>query len=111
MLSGATVVPIYFEGQNSRLFQVASHLSLTLRLSLLFRETAKRMGTRLDVRIGAPIPPEEWRAYGEREALLAGLRRRTFALAGGAGAALARETRLRVADPAPRGGVQPGLRG
>ena len=41
-MSKATVVPIYFVGQNSRLFQMASHTSLTLRLSLVFRETARR---------------------------------------------------------------------
>ena len=29
--SGAAVVPIYFEGQNSRIFQIASHLHFTLR--------------------------------------------------------------------------------
>lgn len=54
--SKATVVPIYFVGQNSRLFQLASHLSLTLRLSLVFRETARRIGSRLKVRVGEPIP-------------------------------------------------------
>ncbi len=37
-MSKATVVPVFFVGQNSRLFQLASHLSLTLRLSLVFRK-------------------------------------------------------------------------
>ncbi len=46
-MSRATVVPVYFVGQNSRLFQLASHLSLTLRLSLVFRETARRIGSKL----------------------------------------------------------------
>ena len=36
--SKAAVVPVWFGGQNSRLFQIASHLSLTLRLSLIFHE-------------------------------------------------------------------------
>src|ERR1700742_3716123 len=36
--SDADVVPVYFAGQNSRLFQLASHVSMTLRLSLLFKE-------------------------------------------------------------------------
>ena len=54
--SGATVVPIHFAGQNSRLFQIASHVSLTLRLSLIFREVKNRIGTSVNVTIGDPIP-------------------------------------------------------
>ena len=79
--SGATVVPVHFSGQNSRLFQIASHLSLTLRLSLIFRETARRIGTRLDVRIGNPIPSEDLAHLTDRTELVAELRRITFALA------------------------------
>ena len=42
----APVAPVYFAGQNSRLFQLASHISMTLRLSLLFKEVHDRIGTR-----------------------------------------------------------------
>ena len=80
-ISEATVVPICFLGQNSRLFQLASHLSMTLRLSLMFRETARRIGTPLDVRIGRPLPYAELASFGRRNDLLAELRLRTFALA------------------------------
>ncbi len=79
--TGATVVPIYFAGQNSRLFQLASHLSMTLRLSLVFRETARRIGTVLEVRVGRPIPHAELAAFADRGDLVHELRRRTFALA------------------------------
>lgn len=79
--SKATVVPIYFVGQNSRLFQLASHTSLTLRLSLVFRETARRIGSRLKVRIGRPIPFAELAHIEDRAALVMELRRRTFSLA------------------------------
>lgn len=77
----ATVVPVYFAGQNSRLFQIASHLSYTLRLSLLFRETVRRIGTRLDVGIGDAIPYEALGPFADRADLVRDLRRRTFALA------------------------------
>ncbi|MFL5258488.1 MAG: lysophospholipid acyltransferase family protein [Hyphomicrobiales bacterium] len=80
-LSHATVVPVFFVGQNSRLFQLASHLSLTLRLSLVFRETARRIGTILKVRIGRPIPFDEIAHLEDREELVKELRRLTFALA------------------------------
>src|ERR1700679_1250947 len=51
----APVVPVYFAGQNSRLFQLASHVSMTLRLSLLFKEVHDRIGTEVHVRIGEVI--------------------------------------------------------
>ena len=35
--SGARVVPIFFEGHNSRTFQLASHIHNNLRLGLLMR--------------------------------------------------------------------------
>jgi len=80
-MSKATVVPIFFVGQNSRLFQLASHLSLTLRLSLVFRETARRIGTKVKVRVGKPIPFSEIAHIEDRSELVKELRKRTFALA------------------------------
>ena len=79
--SRATVVPIFFVGQNSRLFQLASHVSDTLRSSLVFRETARRIGTRLILRVGAPITFDEIAHIEDRNELVKELRRRTFALA------------------------------
>ncbi len=76
----ATVVPICFMGQNSRLFQVASHVSQTLRLSLIFREVKKRIGTDLAVAVGAPIPYAELSGLRDRNDLAVELRRRTYAL-------------------------------
>jgi len=54
--SDAQVVPIYFEGHNSRLFQLASHLHYTLRMGLLIREFRARVGSTVRVVIGRPIP-------------------------------------------------------
>ena len=76
----AAVVPVHFTGQNSRLFQMASHVSQTLRLSLIFREVRNRMGTDLTVTIGAPIPYGELASHRDRQALVDALRVRTHAL-------------------------------
>lgn len=56
--SGAQVVPVYFEGHNSRLFQLASHLHANLRMGMLIREFRARVGSPVRVVIGAPIPAE-----------------------------------------------------
>ncbi len=80
-MSKATVIPVYFVGQNSRLFQLASHLSLTLRLSLVFRETARRIGSTVKVRVGAPVPFAEIAHIEDRNELVMELRKRTFNLA------------------------------
>lgn len=76
------VVPIWFSGQNSRLFQIASHLSLSLRLSLVFHEVRSRVGTALPLVIGAPIAFAEIEGFKERQSLMDYLRQRTYALAG-----------------------------
>ncbi|WP_282168371.1 lysophospholipid acyltransferase family protein [Ruegeria atlantica] len=53
--SNATVVPVFFDGHTSRLFQVASHLHNTLRMGLLIKEFKKRVDTPVRVVIGEPI--------------------------------------------------------
>ncbi|WP_295311996.1 lysophospholipid acyltransferase family protein [Roseobacter sp.] len=53
--SNATVVPMFFDGHTSRLFQIASHTHNTLRMGLLIKEFGKRVDTPVRVSIGRPI--------------------------------------------------------
>ena len=78
--SKAAVVPIHFAGQNSRLFQIASHLSLTLRLSLIFREVRSRIGATVSVAIGEPIRFTDMADFPDRQGLIDMLRLKTDAL-------------------------------
>ncbi|MBP7242492.1 lysophospholipid acyltransferase family protein [Amaricoccus sp.] len=79
--SGATVVPLWFDGHNSRLFQVASHLHQTLRLALLVSEFGARIGAPVRVAIGAPIPPQEIAVRaGDARELMDFLRAQTYRL-------------------------------
>lgn len=79
--SGATVVPIWFEGQNSRLFQLSSHLSQTLRVSLLMREFATRLDRPVALAVGAPITAETLRQQGsDGKQMMDFLRRKTYDL-------------------------------
>ena len=53
--SQATVVPMFFEGENSRLFQLASHMHQTLRLGLLIKEFGRRVDAPVKMMIGEPM--------------------------------------------------------
>ncbi|MHA3913534.1 lysophospholipid acyltransferase family protein [Halovulum sp. GXIMD14793] len=79
--SGATVVPIFFDGHNSRLFQLASHVHYTLRMALLIKEFKRRVGAKVPVVVGEPLPPEEISARaGDARALMDYLRAETYRL-------------------------------
>ena len=75
----APVVPVYFVGQNSRLFQIASHISMTLRLSLFFKEVYDKIGSELRVQIGDVIPYSELETM-DRTKLMEHLRKKTYEL-------------------------------
>lgn len=79
-LPGVTTLPVHFSGQNSRLFQLASHSSYPLRVALIFHETRRRMGTPVYLRIGAPIQAADLQSC-EREEVANELRRRCMELA------------------------------
>ena len=79
--SEATVVPMFFAGHTSRLFQLASHLHSTLRMGLLIKEFRSRVGTPVEVVIGQPIPRSEIQPLaGDTRALMDFLRKRTYEL-------------------------------
>lgn len=80
-MTEATVLPIYFHGQNSRLFQLASHMSLTLRLALIIHEVNRKMGETIRVSIGDPIPYQTLAGMRKRKELLRYLRAAIYALA------------------------------
>ena len=76
----AAVAPVFFAGQNSRLFQIASHMSMTLRLSLVFKEVHDRIGSDMAIRVGSVIAYEHLAGMKDRKALMQFLRERTLDL-------------------------------
>lgn len=76
----ADVVPIYFHGQNGRLFHIASRISLTLRLSMLIREFKRLSGTKITARIGRVMGWEEMSGIADRKDLLTTLYGAVFAM-------------------------------
>jgi len=65
----ATIVPVHFIGQNSRLFQILSHIHPMLRLALFFHELRRRLGKSVEVRIGEPVAYEDLPKFESRQAL------------------------------------------
>lgn len=75
------VLPVYIQGQNSRLFQVASHINPTLRAALLVHEISNKRNRTIGVRIGEPIDTATEDLPSDRQELADLLRQRTLALA------------------------------
>lgn len=76
----ANVVPIFFEGQNGRLFHIASRVSMTLRLSLLIREFKRLSGSTIRARVGEIMTWDEMSAIADRKDLLAKLYEAVFSM-------------------------------
>lgn len=76
----ATVLPVFIHGRNSRLFQLASQLSMNLRLGLLLNEVRNKIGKEVLISIGDPIPYEDIAQLKDRQLMLDHLRAKTEAL-------------------------------
>ena len=79
-LSRAAVVPMAFEGGNSRSFYLARRAHFRLGTFLLLRELLKKRGSRIPVRIGEQIPYAEASEAPDPAVLTERLRRATYAL-------------------------------
>ena len=79
--SDAVVVPIYFAGHTSRMFQIASHLHYTLRMGLMIKEFRKRVDTPVRIVIGDPIGRDVLDPFaGDAKGMMEFLRQATYEL-------------------------------
>ena len=79
--SNATVVPVFFDGQNSRLFQLASHIHYNLRVALLLKEFRRRADKPVKIAIGAAISPARIAAFSnDAQGMMDFLRNETYGL-------------------------------
>ena len=77
------VIPVYFHGTNSKLFNFLGHLSYILRTAWLPRELFKKRGKPMRVTIGEPVSVEKIAEFGrDYEALGQYLRQTTYRLSG-----------------------------
>ena len=79
--SGATIVPLYFTGANSRLYHIANRISPVLRQGLLLHEVVHSFDKPQAPIIGKPITPDQWEGQiGKPREFMAWLRARTLSL-------------------------------
>ena len=79
--SGANVVPIFFPGSNSRIYQIANQISATLRQGLLIYEVVHAMNKPQKPLVGSLIKQEEispWKS--DPRGFMRWLRERTLSL-------------------------------
>lgn len=77
------VVPVYFQGRNSRLFYQLARYSDALRTAKLPSEMVSNYNRSVKVRIGNPIPVEVQQEYNGVKPLGDFLRKKTYMLASG----------------------------
>ena len=77
------VVPVWFDGANSFIFQMLGMIHPDLRTMALPGEMLRMRGKRVRLRIGKPISPKELSAFGSVEELTRYLRAKTYALGSG----------------------------
>jgi putative hemolysin len=84
-LPGVNIVPVFFHGQNSRLFQIATHVSYPLRLALLFHESVRKIGGKIKVSLGETVASSSLENTTDRVTFMKQLRSLVYGLAGADG--------------------------
>lgn len=77
------VVPIWFDGANSLVFQMLGMIHPNLRTLALPTEMLRMRGRTVRMRVGKPIPAKELAAFSSADQLARFLRARTYALGSG----------------------------
>lgn len=78
--TGASVLPVFVHGHNSRLFHIASQCSETLRLAMFFHEINRKMHSEIELSIGEVIGNRELLSWSSECGILSRLRDKTMAL-------------------------------
>ncbi len=74
----ATVIPIFFHGQNSRLFHVASSIHENFRMALFLNEVKNKIGKTIKLTVGDPVSYDQLSDIKNRQELLDYLRKLTL---------------------------------
>ena len=78
-----TIVPVFFHGQNSRAFHIASHIAEPLRMAMLMHEALRRFNTTIHVDVGEALEPTAYEHLQDRQTLTGFLYERVQATGSG----------------------------
>ncbi|MBN2157057.1 MAG: lysophospholipid acyltransferase family protein [Candidatus Lokiarchaeota archaeon] len=74
------IVPIYFEGTNSRIFHILGRIHTYVRTFLLIKEYFKKRGETISVRVGGIVYPETYNQYASDEEMRDFFRKTVYSL-------------------------------
>jgi putative hemolysin len=78
--AGVPVVPVYFDGRNSRLFHLLGMIHPNLRTLALPAEMLRKKGDTIRMKIGKPIQPKDTEMFTSLDQYSRYLRAKTYAL-------------------------------
>jgi putative hemolysin len=64
------VLPVFFHGQNSRLFQIIGNFNLNLKLSMFFHEICNMIGKDVTMTIGSILNYSDYRSASDDDDLI-----------------------------------------
>jgi putative hemolysin len=79
-LTSSTVLPVYFVGANSAMFQLLGFLHPRVRTALLAHELLNKHDTTIELRIGKPIKAAKLKTFQDDLAMTRYMRHRTYLL-------------------------------
>ena len=80
MRTNSSILPMFFEGQNSHFFHIANKLGQTFRYSLMMYELKRKIGHTVDVHIGEAISEEKIKQIGDLKEITKFIRQKTYNL-------------------------------
>jgi len=79
-ITQASVLPVYFQGANSALFQILGLMHPRVRTALIPHEFLNKRHSAIELRIGNPIAPQKLGSFESDTDLIGYLRHRTYML-------------------------------
>ena len=78
--TNSSILPMFFEGENSQLFHIANKIGQTFRYSLMMYELKRKIGGTIHLHIGDVIKSHKLKEIGDLKEITKFIRAKTYAL-------------------------------